>query len=290
MKPSTLITASRLVTAVLLAALTWVAATARAATPDFVALSPDITVKVAGTTIEDEEVALDNLLGIVVPTGLGNLPENASVTAYHACPNGDQLFSLDATVELPDSLTARPGDVVRYDGDAYTLEFDASEGGVAESSVADGVGMSSDGRLLLSFDTTTQLGLITVSDEDIVSFNPTDSMFTLVFDGSDAGIAESLDIDGVHDLGNARFALSFDGSGSVDVVYFDDEDVLIYDSAGSSWALVYDGSAQHAGLASADVEAVFVPEPPSGWLLLAAGLGFLVELYRVRARRPATGM
>jgi hypothetical protein len=62
-------------------------------------------------------------------------------------------------------------------------------------------------------------------------------------------------------------------------VPFDDEDVLMLDFGTSTWTLEYDGSAQHAALAAADVEAVALPEPGQ-LLMLASGIAFLLGLSR----------
>ena len=145
-----------------LAAFLWLPSASRAVTPlDSVSASPDVTVQLASTPFDDEDVAVDNLLGVVVPAPLGSLPANADVTTYHLLANSDQLFSLDTTVELPGPLTAEPADVVRYDGISYTLEFDGSAEGVPSGTAIDAVSNTSGGDLLLSFDITVTFGAIT---------------------------------------------------------------------------------------------------------------------------------
>ena len=65
-------------------------------------------------------------------------------------------------------------------------------------------------------------------------------------------------------------------------VDFADEDVLEYE--GSTWTLTYDGSAEDADWAAADLDAVTLPEPGS-LLLMASGLGglLLLGVHRRRA-------
>ena len=84
-------------------------------------------------------------------------------------------------------------------------------------------------------------------------------------------MADGLDLNGVGTLGGLLW-VSFDASGSIGGVDFDDEDILEFNSTGPTWTLVYDGSVQHTALAAADV--VAVPEP-ARWLMLIAGIGFL---------------
>ena len=89
-------------------------------------LSPDIAVVLDGQTIEDQDVASDDLVTTVItPIALGSLPNASDVIAYHSLANGDRLLAFDVTVLLPGAETALPGDVVRYDGVGYTIEFDA---------------------------------------------------------------------------------------------------------------------------------------------------------------------
>jgi hypothetical protein len=244
-----------------------------------VSVSPDISVTLDGVDFSDESVAVDNLLGISVPTSLGALPAGAAVTAYHPLANGDQLFALDTTVELPGPLTVFPSDVVRYAGAGYSLEFDGAAAGIPEGAAIDAVSQTSGGQLLLSFDTTVDLGAVIAADEDLVQWSG--AVFSLVFDGSLEGIAAGLDLDAAHDAGGGQLGLSFDASGSVGGVDFDDEDVLLFDPGGPTWTLVYDGSSLHAELAAADVEAMALPEP--GWILqLASGLALLSAIARRR--------
>jgi len=215
--------------------------------------SPDVTVVLDGETVNDEDAAADDLAGTITLIDVGNIPGATDVNAYHRLPNGEELISFDTTVDLG-GLTVAPGDIVRYDGSNYILEFDASAHGVPSGVLTDAISVAN-GDLLLSFDTTVALpGNLTVDDEDVVGFDGTD--FSLFFDGSDAGITPSLDLDGVHYLGNDRLLLSLDGSGTVDGVSFDDEDVLEHNLTGGTWELSYDGSAQHAEWSPADLDAV----------------------------------
>jgi hypothetical protein len=213
-------------------------------------------VVLGGETVNDEEAAADDLAGAITLIDIGTIPAATDVNAYHLLPNGDQLISFDTTINLPPGgLTAEPGDVVRYDGSNYSLEFDASVNGVPSGVVTDSISVDTNGDLLLSFDTTVPFpDNLTVDDEDLVGFDGMD--FSLFFDGSGAGIAPSLDLDGAHYLGNDKLLLSLDGSGTVDGVSFDDEDVLELNLTGGTWELAYDGSTQHTGWPGADLDAV----------------------------------
>jgi hypothetical protein len=252
--------------------------------PDFLALSPDIAVEFSSVTLEHRDVALDNLLGVVVAEDLGVLPGAADVTGYHLAGNGDRLFSLDITAALPGPLTAAPGDVVRYDGTTYTLEFDSEAEGIPHGVSTDAVSQTLAGKLLLSFDTTVDLGSFTAEDEDLVEFDG--GSFALVFDGSAAGLDANLDLNGAHDRFAGFLALSFDSSGQVGGIDFDDEDVLQYDSGAGTWSLLVDYSAVQASAPPVDAHAIAVPEP-GALLSLLCGIFFLSALPRTRNRRLA---
>lgn len=242
-----------------------------------VVLSLDTTVEVSGTTFADQEALSDNLAGSVSLLPLGTLPDPADVDAHHLFANGDQLYSLDTTADLGGGLTTGAADVVRFDGTTDTIEFDASAEGIPDGVIVDAVTVHDSGDLILSFDTTVDLGGgVIAGDEDLVRFDGL-STYAVFFDGSAQGIASGLDLDGAgFRASDGHLLVSFDVSGSVGGVGFDDEDILEFDPSGPSWSLVYDGSALHGALGAADV--VALPEPES-WMTLMAGAALLCALY-----------
>jgi hypothetical protein len=239
-----------------------------------VRISPDVTVLLGGTLVNDENVAADDLAGIVSLVDVGILPAGSDVTAYDVLPNGDQLLSFDVAVNLPGGVTADPGDVVRFDGAVYSLVFDASASGLPNGVIADAITAIGINDFLLSFDVTVMVGGVTADGEDLVRFQ--NGVPSLFFDGSAAGIAPGLDLDGAHCLlANGHLLLSFDGSGMVAAVNFDDEDVLEFTPGSGSWELVYDGSTEHDGWAGADLDAVHATTaPPTLFVPPQIGGGF----------------
>lgn len=250
------------------------------AAADELAASPDVTVELSGTPVFDRAVAHDD--GSIATQDFGGLPDGSDVGAYHVEPGGGVLFAVDVTVALPGGLVLTPRDVARLEGGVYTISFDGAAAGIPDGVRVDAVGRTSTGDLLLSFDTTVDVGGV-VDDEDLVSYDGL--VFAAVLDGSALGLDPALDLDAVSDLGGGSYAISLDGSGSLGGVVFDDEDVLRVDPGGPLVAMLFDASAQHAEWSAADVDAVWVPEP--GRLVgLAAGGGFLALLSRRRERRP----
>lgn len=252
--------------------------------------SPDVAVDLSTTFLDREEVGVDDLAGSVTPIVFSGIPDGANLTAY-TLDGTEHLLSLDTAVSLPGGVFAEPGDVVRWDGGSYSIEFDASAEGFPAGASVDAVSLDADGDLLLSFDVTTASGIFVVDDEDLFEFDG--ATFTLVFDGSAAGVPAGLDLDGAHDVGGGLLGLSFDGSGTLGSVDFDDEDVLEYDPGGPTWSLAFDASAEHAGWSGGpDADAIYLPEPRALGMLGCGILG-LVSLRsragRTEARRMDDG-
>ena len=237
-----------------------------------VSLSPDTTINLggAGLTTADQNVVVDNQLGILQLEDLGPLPGPVDVVAYSLDLGGERLFALDTTTLLPGDVVARRGDVVRYDGTIYSIEFDALSASVQPGVVTDAVSITA-GGLLLSFDTSVALPGITVADEDLVRWDG--SSYTLALDGSNVGLTTALDVDAAQDLGGGIFLLSFDTAGEVDGIPFSDEDVLRFD--GVTWSIELDASGADPDWATTDLDAFMVPEPSFAISLAIGILGLL---------------
>jgi len=242
----------------------WTALLLAATALSEVRVVPDTTATLGPVTVNDEDAAADHLTGSVTLLSLGSIPSETAVDAYALRLPAAQLLSFETTVRLADGSTARPGDVWRFDGVGYAVEFDAAARGVPAGANLDAVALYA-GSLLMSFDVAFDLGALHVEPADLVEFDGT--TFQIFFDGSAAGVAPGLDLDGADYLPcNGHLLLSFDGSGSIGGVAFDDEDVLEYDRV-SAWQMSYDGTAQHADWGAADLSAFgagvnFGPGPP----------------------------
>jgi hypothetical protein len=164
-----------------------------AATPlSEVRVVPDTSATLGTTTVNDEDAAADNLSTVTL-VSLGAIPPETAVDAYAVRLPGGQLVSFETTVVLPGGATARPGDVWKYEGGSYAVEFDAAARGVPATANLDAVALYA-GSLLLSFDTAFDVGGLHVEPEDLIRFDG--ASFTTFFDGSAAGVAPGLDLDG----------------------------------------------------------------------------------------------
>jgi len=220
--------------------------------------SPDITVILDGQTLDDQNVAEDDLTGAITPIAAGALPANVDLQAYHrsADPAAGDLLVLDTSTNLPGGVFATPRKVIGLNGGVFSEIMD-----LADCGVPSGVGidaMTRDATMWFSFDTPVTLGGQLFNDEDIAALSAS-CVWSQAFDGSMAGVASSLDVDGIHFQPETGLLLiSFDTTGTVGGVAFDDEDVLSHELSTNVWAMVYDGSALHpgGGWRSADLDAL----------------------------------
>ena len=246
---------------------------------DLLQASSDTTIRVGtnGVDLPDEGIGMLDQAGTVLRQPLPGIPQGAELTAYAVEP-GDAviLLSFANDVALPGPVFARGGDVVRFEDFGYAIGLDAGAAGLPRSARIDGVSSTGSGGLLISFDTTVELGAgLVAADEDLVDWNG--SSFSLALDASGIGIDPSLDVDAVHDQGSSKVVMSFDAAGSVAGISFADEDLLEYDIATDNWQLL-DLSALDPDWAASDLDAIHLPEPGLAWAfgagsVLLAGLG-----------------
>ncbi len=238
--------------------------------PETLRYSADVTVELATYVLDDHGLAEDDLAGAVTVIDVGSIPAATDLDAWHLLADGDQLLSFDTTVELPGSLAAGPADVVRFDGASYGIELAAADLGLLAGVNVDALTVIDGGDLLLSFDTGLELAGQSFDDADLVRVEG--AILTLFFDGDAAGVPPELDVDAVHHVDDdGRLLLSFDGSGIIGVVSFDDEDVLDYDPATGAWTLLYDGSALHPEWTAADLDALHAAFPTLATEIFADG-------------------
>lgn len=217
--------------------------------------APDITVALDATTVDHNEVAEDNLAGLVMLVSIGAIPSTTIVTAYDRLPSGQQLLAFDTDVSLAGGISARPGDVVQFNGVTFTLLFDADANGVPRGVILDALAAIGPSDLLLSFDVPVTLGTLLTGNRDVIRFH--DGAFSLYFDSAAAGIAAGVDLDALYLIqSNGHLLVSFDISGTVGGVVFDDDDVLEYSPESDTWELTYNGSAADSGWTGADLQAL----------------------------------
>jgi hypothetical protein len=236
-----------------LVALGW-GVTVRAESPGTLHHSFDVTVQRgggAGPTFDDEAAIAETTAPAWTATALGSLPAAADLTALHQASDGRWYFALDTFVDLG-AVEAGPEDVLGWNGSAHALVFDGSAEGIPAGAAIDAIAQAPGMGLLLSFDIAVPIGAEVADDADLVAWDG--SNLTIVFDASDYGIPDALDLDALDvDATDDSLYLSFDGSGRLGGVDFDDHDLLHFDLA--TWTKVdYPGLTQ-PGTGAADLDA-----------------------------------
>jgi hypothetical protein len=221
-------------------------------------VSNDITWLAGPAAIDDEGARRVTLPSSFSTLDLGALPAAADVTAYQQLDDGRRVFALDTFVDLGGGLYVGPEDLAVWNGAAHALFLDGSAAGIPAGTTIDAVARHRQAGVtytLLSFDVPTALpGPITVDDEDVVAFDG--NAWSVFFDGSSNGIPDNLDVDGFdRDPVNGDRFFSFDTSGKITTVDFDDEDVVVFN--GNAWSLAFDASAgAGASFAAGDLDAL----------------------------------
>lgn len=249
-----------------------------------IAGSGDITVDLGGTVVSPADVVADLAAPPLVSIDLGPLPAGADVTAYSPYPGMGELFCVGHTLSLPGGVVARPRDVVLWDGVSYSLALDGGAVGIPDGAAVDAFAYDgTTGDFWLSFDTTVDLSGTVVRDADVVD----GTTLGLVFDATAAGVPPGTDVDAVSMAptpGGMQVLLSFDVSGTLGGVTYDDEDVLRYDPVGGGFTLELDASSVDAAWSAADLDALYLVPEPGFISLLASGVAMLAVLARRRER------
>ena len=108
------------------------------------------------------------------------VPDGVNVDAV-AMSGADLLMSLDVGAMLGGQFYD-DADIISYNGVTFSMFLDASSTGIDTAADVDALHLDDMGRVLVSFETTGQLGGITFGDEDVLAWDsPT---WSLVFDGS----------------------------------------------------------------------------------------------------------
>lgn len=222
--------------------------------PTSIRVSPDVSITLAMEAFDDKSVIEDDLLGSVSSVPIGTVPSPADVAGYAFAEDpAAHLFSLDVSITLPGIPILTPGDVGRFQGGVFTIAFQGALHGIPPGTSIDAIALHGE-DLLLSFDTTIALDPGFAEDEDLVLADA--AGLTLFLDGSASGIDSSLDLDAAHNVAsNGHLLVSFDTSGAIAGVSFNDEDVLEYDPLTGTWLLSFDATSLYAEWAAVDMDA-----------------------------------
>lgn len=241
----------------------------------FFVYSVDTTTILLGEVFEDHDLILEEFGGSVGRIGLStDLPRASDVVALHVQGElGNVLVSFDTTVTLPSpqgTLTVFPIDVARCtEGLQCEIVFNGFDMLGYSGASVDAVTVGPTGNLLISFDTTVTVNATTeneavVEDADLMAVDGV--TLTPFFDASAAGVSPALDLDAVHysETEGPRLLVSFDGSGSIDGLSFNDDDILAFDLSAGTWSMEHDRASEHpGGLGASNIDALYFDAGPA---------------------------
>ena len=169
-------------------------------------------------------------------------------------PSSNPLYLSMASNGTIGGVAFADEDILRFDGQTWSLYFDGSDVGVGGSDLF-GFQIVNSSTILMAFTTALTLNGIAVTPRDIVQFNATSlgsvtaGTFSMYFNGIDVGLdANGESIDALTVLPGGQILLSTSGSATVPGVSAADEDVLEFtpatlgDVTSGTWALYFDGS------------------------------------------------
>ncbi|MCP4584288.1 MAG: hypothetical protein GY839_21965 [candidate division Zixibacteria bacterium] len=119
----------------------------------------------------------------------------------------------------------------------------------------DAMHILANGNIAISTTEAAQIGALSFIDEDIVEYNPSSGLASLIFDGG-AIFSGNEDVDAIYIYDNGHILLSTTGSATINGTSFDEEDLVDYDPVANTATIVFDGSAIFSN--SADINAVHI--------------------------------
>jgi len=202
----------------------------------------------------------------------------ADIDAVHVLANGNIVLSTAAAATLG-GLTFGDGDLIEYNPttDVGTLYLDGSLF-VGGNEDIDGVHILDNGNIILSTLDAATLGGLSFGEGDLVDYNPTTDIATLLFDGSLFDSSEN--VDAVHVLGNGNIILSTVGAATLGGLTFIDGDLVEYNPTTDVATLYF---AESLFSNNADVDAVYVTPLPEPATIALLGFGCLVLVRRRHA-------
>jgi hypothetical protein len=181
----------------------------------------------------------------------------ATLTPTSGLPNSFNSLYLSLTEsQTLGGVTSADEDILRFDGQNWSLFFDGSDVGVASPDLFAFSIVDVD-TILMSFSTNVTVNGITATPQDILRFDATSlgstttGTFSMYFDGSDAGFDDTTNekIDSLTLLPDGQLLISTTGNPSVPgATTARDEDVLAFtptllgDVTNGTWSMYFDGS------------------------------------------------
>ncbi|MCA1746080.1 MAG: hypothetical protein LC655_00175, partial [Bacteroidales bacterium] len=213
----------------------------------------------------------------------GSSPTNTPT----ALSPGDSLFVSFALSGTVGGVSFVDEDILRFDGQNWSLWFDGSDVGLGSIDVF-AISVLDNDTILMALSNNVTLNGLAVDPQDIVRFDAsslgsvTAGTFSMYLDGSDVGLDTTGEkIDAFSMLPDGRILISTTGDFSVPGVTGKDEDIIAFtpaslgDNTSGSWAMYFDGS--DVGLGESSDEDIDALDVVAGNIYLSTNGNFSVN-------------
>lgn len=213
-------------------------------------LSPDIPVTIGSATFQERDIICYEASSFSLHLSGSDLgiPDGVNIDAF-GFSGSNIFFSVDILTTL-DGVVYTERDLILYDGDNFSKLLDGPGIGIPDGACIGAATAFSDGSIIFSLDIPVSLGGIPFKANDLIKYDG--SSFDPYFSGSDNGIPENANIDGVWVSLEGDILFSLDIPCSLNGLDVKDKDIIKWSEG--SFSLYFDGIP--AGLPSgADVNA-----------------------------------
>lgn len=200
-------------------------------------LSSDIPVTIGSDSFEDRDVIFHDesgFLSYLAGEAIG-IPRGVNIDAF-GFSGSDIVFSVDIPTTL-NGVAYTERDLILYDGSSFSRLLDGAAIDIPHGARIDAATVLSDGSIVFSLDIPVSLEGIPFKAHDLIIYNG--SSFDLYFSGSDNGIPENANIDGVWVSPEGDILFSLDIPCSLNGLEVKDKDII--KRSEGSFSLYFDG-------------------------------------------------
>jgi hypothetical protein len=164
------------------------------------------------------------------------IPKGVNINSFGFSGNND-IFSVDVPTTLG-GMDFTERDLILYDGTNFSKLLDGSAAGIPDGARINAATVLSDGSIIFSLDILSSMGGLSFKANDLIRYDG--SSFSLYFSGSDNGIPESANIDGVWVSASGEILFSLDIPCSLNGLDVKDKDIVRWSNG--SFSKYFDGT------------------------------------------------
>ncbi len=187
-------------------------------------LSTDIPVSIGSDSFKERDILYyePSSFSLYLSGSTMGISKGVDIDAF-GFSDSNVIFSLETPATL-DGVSYTERDLILYDGTNFSKLLDGSEIGIPNGACIDAATVLSDGSIAFSSDIPVSLGGIPFKALDLIRYDG--SSFSLYFSGSNNGIPENANIDGVWVNPEGEILFSLDIPCSLNGLEVRDKDII----------------------------------------------------------------